>query len=584
MIISIKKRDGRVVPFDPSKIEHAIAHCFMGSGSQKSDETAQELAALVVSQLENDENIPSVPSVEQVQDVVERVLIEKGFVRSAKAYILYRAERSRVREMNTRLMKVFEDIASKDAVDSDIKRENANINGDTAMGSMLKFGSEGAKQFYEMYVLDPRFSAAHHDGDIHIHDLDFYTLTTTCCQIDLVKLFHDGFSTGHGFIRQPKSIATYASLACIAIQANQNEMHGGQAVPNFDYAMAEGVACTFRKEYYDAVQRYFWLEYDCENVLGEAFRSALKDAMPDRINMSNIDDHEELLVQWLLETGEQWLGKTPAEEEILKTHTLIGASLLKNLELYQNEELVQTAYQICRWHHERYDGRGYPDGLKGEEIPICAQVVSIVDVYDALTSERCYKKAFDHDTAIQMILDGQCGQFNPILLKCLKELSFQLSKMLDKGMEDNEYYHEIQRLSNEILSDRSLPNQNYSQSVVKVMQEKIDFFKSNSGMNSIDYNAISGQLTILNGKQQIICQRNNPKIDLFKEFGVNEEDAQYIRVLLHQTSVQNKEISVQIKAVVENDGRMYKLKLHTLWSPLKKDGYIGIIGYVDSVK
>ena len=106
----------------------------------------------------------------------------------------------------------------------------------------------------------------------------------------------------------------------------------------------------------------------------------------------------------------------------------------------------------------------------------------------------------------------------------------------------------------------------------------------NSGMNSIDYNAISGQLTILNGKQQIICQRNNPKIDLFKKFGVNEEDAQYVRVLLHQTSVQNKEISVQIKAVVENDGRMYKLKLHTLWSPLKKDGYIGIIGYVDSVK
>ena len=140
MIISIKKRDGRVVPFDPSKIEHAIADCFMGSGSQTSDETAQELAALVVSQLENDENIPSVPSVEQVQDVVERVLIEKGFVRSAKAYILYRAERSRVREMNTRLMKVFEDIASKDAVDSDIKRENANINGDTAMGTMLKYG------------------------------------------------------------------------------------------------------------------------------------------------------------------------------------------------------------------------------------------------------------------------------------------------------------------------------------------------------------------------------------------------------------------------------------------------------------
>ena len=145
-------------------------------------------------------------------------------------------------------------------------------------------------------------------------------------------------------------------------------------------------------------------------------------------------------------------------------------------------------------------------------------------------------------------------------------------------------YHEVRRLSNEIRSDRSLPNQNYSQSVVKVMQEKIDFFKSNSGMNSIDYNAISGQLTILNGEQQIICQRDNPNFNLFKEFGVNEEDIQCIRVLLHQTSVQNKEISDTIKATVENNSQMYRMKLHTLWSPLKKDGYIGIIGYFDTVK
>ena len=155
MITSIKKRDGRIVPFDQEKIEQAIEKSFMASGSQKSQETAQELAGVVVQEIERDENLPAVPSVEQVQDVVERVLIEHGFVRSAKSYILYRAERSRVREMNTRLMKIFEDITYKDAIDSDIKRENANINGDTAMGSMLKFGSEGAKQFYEMYVLNP---------------------------------------------------------------------------------------------------------------------------------------------------------------------------------------------------------------------------------------------------------------------------------------------------------------------------------------------------------------------------------------------------------------------------------------------
>ena len=136
MITSIKKRDGRIVPFDQEKIEQAIEKSFMASGSQKSQETAQELAGVVVQEIERDENLPAVPSVEQVQDVVERVLIERGFVRSAKSYILYRAERSRVREMNTRLMKIFEDIAYKDAIDSDIKRENANINGDTAAGKL----------------------------------------------------------------------------------------------------------------------------------------------------------------------------------------------------------------------------------------------------------------------------------------------------------------------------------------------------------------------------------------------------------------------------------------------------------------
>ena len=295
MIISIKKRDGRVVPFDPSRIEHAIAHCFMGSGSQKSEETAQELAALVVSQLENDENIPSVPSVEQVQDVVERVLIEKGFVRSAKAYILYRAERSRVREMNTRLMKVFEDIASKDAVDSDIKRENANINGDTAMGSMLKFGSEGAKQFYEMYVLDPRFSAAHHDGDIHIHDLDFYTLTTTCCQIDLLDLFHGGFSTGHGVLREPNDIYSYSALACIAIQANQNDQHGGQSIVNFDYGMAPGVKKTYRKRFRDNLDRALELLGGVEDSADKA--RAIVDELSEQISLAPNADVDRLVAE-----------------------------------------------------------------------------------------------------------------------------------------------------------------------------------------------------------------------------------------------------------------------------------------------
>ena len=116
-------------------------------------------------------------------------------------------------------------------------------------------------------------------------------------------------------------------------------------------------------------------------------------------------------------------GKLTNEEfDIMKTHTLIGASILENLEEYQQEPLVQTAYDICRWHHERYDGKGYPDGLKGDEIPISAQVVSIADVYDALVSKRVYKESYTYDRTLEMILEGKCGVFNPVLLQCLKDI------------------------------------------------------------------------------------------------------------------------------------------------------------------
>ncbi|MDR0653102.1 MAG: anaerobic ribonucleoside triphosphate reductase, partial [Synergistaceae bacterium] len=176
-------------------------------------------------------------------------LIEFGYVTTARAYILYRAERTKVREMKASLMKTFEDIAFRNATECDSKRENANIDADTPMGAMLKYGSEGAKKFYEMFVIDPRYTEAHERGDIHIHDLDFYALTTTCCQIDLLKLFDGGFSTGHGVLREPNDIASYSALACIAIQSNQNDQHGGQSVVNFDYAMARGVAKTYARQF-----------------------------------------------------------------------------------------------------------------------------------------------------------------------------------------------------------------------------------------------------------------------------------------------------------------------------------------------
>ncbi len=247
MITTITKRDGRTAYFDLNKIANAIEKAFKATVGSKDFGTCLNLAQ-EVSQSFAQEGITS-PTVEQIQDMVEKILIDHGYVRTAKAYILYRAERTRVRNMNDRLMKTFEDITYKDANDSDIKRENANIDGNTAMGSMLKYGSEGAKHFYECYVLNPAHSEAHRNGDIHIHDLDFYTLTTTCCQIDLLKLFKGGFSTGHGVLREPNDIASYASLACIAIQSNQNDQHGGQSISNFDRGLAPGVAKTYKKRY-----------------------------------------------------------------------------------------------------------------------------------------------------------------------------------------------------------------------------------------------------------------------------------------------------------------------------------------------
>ncbi len=262
MIRKILKRDGREVDFNIEKIANAIFEAAKAIGG-RNYEASLELAQEVVKRLESLDI--ETPTVEQIQDAVEYVLIEAGHSRTAKEFILYRSQRSRVREMNTSLMKVYEDLTFKSAKENDVKRENANIDGDTAMGTMLKYGSEGAKRFYDMFILDPKHSEAHKNGDIHIHDLDFLTLTTTCCQIDLNKLFTGGFSTGHGFLREPNDIASYSALACIAIQSNQNDQHGGQSVPNFDYSMAPGVAKTYKTKYTQNLGRVLELEGDDEN-------------------------------------------------------------------------------------------------------------------------------------------------------------------------------------------------------------------------------------------------------------------------------------------------------------------------------
>jgi ribonucleoside-triphosphate reductase len=243
----ILKRDGREAPFNIEKITNAIYKAGMAAGTMDW-EKAMAVSEQAVDRLESSFK-GSTPGVEEIQDTVEQVMIECGLGRAAKKFILYRAERTRAREMNTRLMRTFEELNLKDAKDNDLKRENANIDGDTAMGHMLKYGSEGAKQFNELFILKPEHAKAHHEGDIHIHDLDFLTLTTTCCQIDINKLFSGGFGTGHGAIREPNDIRSYSALACIAIQSNQNDQHGGQSIPNFDRGLSPGVAKTYVKLY-----------------------------------------------------------------------------------------------------------------------------------------------------------------------------------------------------------------------------------------------------------------------------------------------------------------------------------------------
>lgn len=261
MIKQIQKRDGRLVSFDKHKIKVAIGKAFEASKEKKSKKTVTFLTDKVVSVLEteNNDNI----NVEHIQDIVEQTLMTNGFIKTAKEYIIYRFQRNQIREQNSPLISTYKNITFSSAKDSDIKRENANIDGDTAMGTMLKYGSEGSKQFYQMFMIKPEHAQAHINGDIHIHDMDFAPMgTTTCTQIDLIKLFDGGFSTGHGTLREPNDIASYAALACIAIQSNQNDQHGGQAIVNFDYSMAMGVRKTFQRIYRQNLARAVMLLED----------------------------------------------------------------------------------------------------------------------------------------------------------------------------------------------------------------------------------------------------------------------------------------------------------------------------------
>ncbi len=295
---NIRKRTGDLVPFDAQKITDAIRKANLESIDETfSTQRLEKLTAEVMKQIARKDT----PSVEFIQDTVEKVLIHSNFASTAKAYILYRAEHTKIRQAQGDLMDIYNELTFKDAQDADIKRENANIDADTAMGTMLKYGSEGSKYYIDHYILPKDIAAAHIDGDIHIHDKDFYMLTETCCQIDLLKLFKGGFSTGHGYLREPNDIRSYAALACIAIQANQNEMHGGQSVPNFDYSMAPGVAKTFRKQYFEQLAAFFRASLGLSLPDAHLLAKETRNMLSQDVTLDTVDDFRQTLIDFLPE-------------------------------------------------------------------------------------------------------------------------------------------------------------------------------------------------------------------------------------------------------------------------------------------
>ena len=244
MSITVIKRDGRLVDFDETKIAQAISKALNCSPKDLSVLIREITSQITQSKI----------SVEEIQDLVEKALINHNYAEAAKKYILYRNERTKRRDLNSDLNKTISSLVNTEATDLDLKRENANIDGNAPMGIMLQFGSEISKKFALENLIEPEQARAHQEGLIHIHDLNLYSVCWNCCQIPAGKLLKQGFSTGHGYIREPNSIQTAAALMCIIIQSNQNSQFGGQAIPLFEYDLAPYVMKSYFKNLKELAQ------------------------------------------------------------------------------------------------------------------------------------------------------------------------------------------------------------------------------------------------------------------------------------------------------------------------------------------
>ena len=270
--LKVVKRNGKKVDFDTAKVAIAIKKGFDGANKAEDEEERyttkdiqkvyQSVIKKILKEYKEEEKI----KIENIQDMIEETLQKLGYEDVYKSFSEYRDRRAQSRKLFSdekkmhKFLKSLEGLGLKNAKEEDAKRENANIDGNSAMGTMLQYGSTVSKEFAKAYLMKPKFASLHDEGDIHIHDMDFFVMgTTTCMQIDLNKLFKGGFSTGHGHLREPQSINSYGALAAIAIQSNQNDQHGGQSIPAFDFYMAPGVLKTFKKEYKQAL--YELLEF-----------------------------------------------------------------------------------------------------------------------------------------------------------------------------------------------------------------------------------------------------------------------------------------------------------------------------------
>ncbi len=253
--IVVVKRSGQRVSFNPIKVAISVKKGFDSVYEEYDEKNVNKVKEKVLDYIEKEYKDRKTIGVEDVQDAIEEVLQKMKYTEVYESFKGYRERRAASREafvvkQQHKFVKAIESLGLKSATEENAKRENANVDGDGPMGTMLHFGSTVSKEFAKAYLIDSKYARAHDEGAIHIHDLDFWAMgTTTCMQIDLNKLFKTGFSTGHGYLRTPNSIASYSALAAIAIQANQNEQHGGQSIPAFDYYMAPGVLKTFKKEY-----------------------------------------------------------------------------------------------------------------------------------------------------------------------------------------------------------------------------------------------------------------------------------------------------------------------------------------------